>query len=147
MDLVDQVRELTQGIWESILGLELKVVEAGEGPDPDGGLVMGTIRITGRWEGLVILTCAERVAHRATSIMFDLGPGEAEDEHLQDAVGELTNLLGGTLKCLMPGASGLSLPTVHLDGVDGRVHHPEVLGRVSFACEGQPVVVTVLGGA
>ncbi|TIC83622.1 chemotaxis protein CheX [Nocardioides sp. GY 10113] len=45
--------------------------------------------------------------------MLAMGDDEPlDDADLADAVGELVNMVGGSLKSILPGPSALSLPTV-----------------------------------
>ena len=62
-----------------------------------------------------------------------------------DAVGELANMVGGSLKGLVPGPSRLSLPTV----VDGSDYSTKIPGakqvvQAALSAAGEPLIVTVL---
>ncbi len=64
---------------------------------------------------------------------------------MTDALGELTNVFAGNIKALLAQPSSISLPTVAFGpsyeiGVVGAT----VVARVSFVCEGHPLVVTIL---
>ncbi|GAA1882810.1 chemotaxis protein CheX [Lapillicoccus jejuensis] len=75
------------------------------------------IRITGGWDGVVVLrmswTFAEQLAHR----LFLLPDGTAVDADLLDVLGEVVNIVGGNVKALLPGDNQLSLPHPRLADV------------------------------
>lgn len=74
------------------------------------------VQITGTWMGLVTINCPEPLAHKIAEIMFQMAPGTAGQEELQDALGEITNMIGGNIKALMPPPCNLSLPIVAVGG-------------------------------
>ena len=75
--------------------------------------------------------------------MFQTGEDDLDDGDIADAFGELANIIGGSLKCLQPEPSQLSLPTVsqgasHVVTIPGAelVEHVELEGdgdRLSIA--------------
>jgi chemotaxis protein CheX len=73
--------------------------------------------------------------------------GELSPEEVADAVGELTNMVGGTVKNLLPAPSKLSLPSV-TSGTSYTVHVPgaSLVVQVDFAWAGEPLTVTVWEG-
>jgi chemotaxis protein CheX len=62
-----------------------------------------------------------------------------------DTLGELANMLGGSVKALLAGPSMLSLPTV-AEGDSYSMTFPgaEIVSRVDASCSGEPVVVALL---
>jgi chemotaxis protein CheX len=142
-----QVRRSVEELWTTVLGMGIEPL-ADPPRLPKLGLLTGCVQITGAWEGAVALNCGPRVAREAAAIMFGIPPGEANSGHIQDALGELTNILGGQLKGLLPGPSRLSLPAV-VDGLEFAHHdgQDEVVARLGFTCLGDLVCVTVVAGA
>jgi chemotaxis protein CheX len=139
--------QLMASVWETILQLPLLVREAHDddrnwsaGVPP----VTGRIRIAGAWEGTVALTGPRSFAAKCAAIMYQREPESLTDAGVRDAWGELTNMVGGNLKALVPPVSRLGLPTVHEDeslaAEDGGAR---VLNDVIFACRGQRVRLTV----
>ncbi len=139
----EEIRQLTASIWESILSLPLEQVEVA--PAEGARLMAACVQITGAWQGAVSLTCNADFAARAAVIMFGLGDAPATHLDMQDALGELANMVGGNLKALLPEPCQLSLPTV-VDGADWSVHIPrsKVMTRVGMSCMGSPLGVTLL---
>jgi len=63
---------------------------------------------------------------------------------MQDATGELSNMVGGNVKALLPQPSRLSLPSV-VEGKDYNLRIPGALciSRMVFESQGSPFVVTM----
>lgn len=142
IDDVD-VGAITRTIWRSILSVELEPLA--EIP-VDGGEVTSTgcILISGAWTGAVMLRCASVAARGFAARMFESTPEAVSADELDDALGELANLVGGCFKNQIGGSCVLSLPTV----VHGREHtfrvpHSRLLRRVAFDADGAYLVVSV----
>jgi len=69
-------------------------------------------------------------------------PDELEAEDVDDALGELANVVGGNVKAALPGPSTLGLPQV---GEAPGVRNPEDVCRLEVLWRGQPLVVSVQG--
>lgn len=144
-DMERYVTELSEAVWSQTLGLPLQVSPVVPMASADG-TVEGHVHISGRWTGTLVFQCSRTAARRAAQVMF--GP-ESRDGRLQDdqdAVGELTNMIGGNLKALFSeDGCFLSLPTV----IEGTNYHvrmsgAQVLARQTFESDSEPVVVTLL---
>ena len=136
------VEEITAMIWHSLFDLPLE--RAGATSSDGAPAVTGFVSIDGAWDGAVILRCPMPLATRVTTAMFQATntPSFAD---ISDALGELTNMVAGNVKALLPSPCNLSLPAVAL----GNDYELSVLGttplaRVSFSCDGQPLMVTLL---
>ena len=137
---VEDVVAVTQEVWSALLGLELA-------PDPAAAAVpspsiTGCVQITGEWEGAVLLCCSEQFARTATEAMFMTD--EVTDDDIIDAVGELTNMVGGNIKSLLPGPSQLSVPSV-ASGEKYTVHVPgtSLLHELVLGCGEDPISVSI----
>ena len=77
--------------------------------------------------------------------MFSVPEGELGDEDLRDALGELTNMVGGNIKTLLPGSEFISLPTV-IEGSDYGVARldSDIVARAQATSEGLPLQVVLL---
>ena len=77
--------------------------------------------------------------------MFDITAAEAVPADLQDALAELSNMIGGNLKTLLPGPSFLSLPTV-TEGNDYSLSVPgsRLISHVQLDCNGELLDVALL---
>ena len=139
-----EIGQYVESIWESVLGLPVSA--GGAPPDQRSGYLTGCVQITGAWDGAVTLDIPVPMARRAAGIMFMAEPADAVPlDQVHDTVGELTNMIGGNIKALLPGPCYLTLPTI----VDGSDYAVRVLGgtavsQAAFACQDQPFVVTVI---
>ncbi len=138
------VDELVEMVWGQTLGIELTAADA-ETPGHEH-TVEGHIHISGAWSGTLILQCAVGLARQAARRMFDRSEDELALEELQDAVGELTNIVGGNLKSVLSqDGCYLSLPVV-VEGNDYtvRVQGARMMTRSRFTADGQALVVTLM---
>ena len=138
---------LAQDVFRLTLGLELQPLgEALVAAPAEARTIEGCIHVTGEWAGAVVLQCARPLADRVAHIMFSLGQRAPALADVQDAFGEITNMVGGNIKALNDGQCYLSLPSV-VEGGDFSLRIPgtAVLRTVAFECEGEPLLVHVLG--
>ncbi len=141
----DNIFRVTESVWTLILGLELQ--RSGP-PEPDRGTertLLGSVQIAGAWEGAGQVQCPASLARRAAATMFGVAPEAVERDQIQDALGELANMIVGNLKAFLPQPSRLSLPTV-VDGVGYTVRIPgssREVARVTMRSGGEPLVVVV----
>lgn len=146
MDLTQvDLHQISNDIWAAMLGLELKPNPASGTHEPDERVVTGCVQITGDWAGAVTVQCSDRLARRATALMFAMEEDETSEEEVTDTIGELANMTGGNVKSLLAGSCQLSLPSV-TSGRDYTVVIPGAtpVDRVASDCDGELVVVTVL---
>jgi chemotaxis protein CheX len=94
--------------------------------------------------GCVLLAAPTPLARAVAAAMFNLRADQLTDDEVADALGELTNMIAGKLRSLLPGPSGLSMPTVTV-GTSHAVRIPRALlvNRVALACEGHRLTVSV----
>lgn len=134
------IRDITANIWESMLSLPIE-----DGPGADvSDYITGCVQITGDWQAAVTVELSAELARRAAAALFAMEPEEVGEGEINDAVGELANMVGGNIKSLVPGTSQLSLPAV----VGGRhytlsVSRGELAGQIELSSEGQPIEVRV----
>ncbi|MFK7852888.1 MAG: chemotaxis protein CheX [Granulosicoccus sp.] len=70
------------------------------------------IAISGAWNGTVLIKAGINFLNCAASHMFNLNLTDVESMDRVDAFTELNNMLGGSVKCLLPEPSDLSLPQI-----------------------------------
>ena len=118
------LQAVVEEVWTTFLGEDEPLLPGVPGWDEDAVRWSAATSVTGAWNGMVTVEVPDEVAHDATQRMLGLGPdGEAPTrEDVADAVGELVNMIGGNVKSLMPGPSGLSLPVVARGTIDLEAH-------------------------
>ena len=107
----DSVRAIADDVWLAMVG-EDEVLLPLPGPAPEHP-VSAWVEVVGPWNGVVVLTCDRATAEELTRCVLRANPPEhVQDEDVEDAFGELANVLGGNVKSLLPGPSALGLPEV-----------------------------------
>lgn len=139
----EEILGITRDVWESFTGRTIDVAD-GQARPGGGDLTVGCVTVTGAWQGSVLLACPAQLARMAAAAMFDLPAEQLDDREVADALGELTNMIGGNIKSLIPGPSRLSMPAVTV-GASPTVKPPRaaLVTTVSLACEGLPLTVSV----
>lgn len=147
--LRDSVGQIVEMIWTSTLSLPVMAVDptSDELSDAlrDQRSYVGIVQITGGWDGAVAVHCSYELARQAASRFLGVAEADVSVDDLQDALGELTNMIGGNFKALLPDRCMLGLPVV-VDGAALRLRLPgnhQVL-KCAFVSESQPLTVTVL---
>lgn len=145
-NLEAQLNEVIHTVWKTMLDQEISSIELAEfAPKKVNDGVLACIQITGKWSGAITIECSLKLAREMAEEMFGMEPGEALEEEIQDAIGELVNVVGGNLKAFLDGRAELSLPAVTW-GENYRVVMPgshETL-RMGFNCNGEGIRVGLL---
>lgn len=141
-----EINTITESIWSAVLGIELEPGTPFLNTHSYDPVITGSISIQGEWNGIIRLHCTAKVARLAASKMFDCPIESVTNEDLCDVVGELTNMISGNIKPLLPGPNLLSLPTIETD-IDletvFELHQSNSICLVSFHCFGDPFQVSV----
>ncbi len=142
---LDDIRAVTENVFASLTDFVVAPVDVATIERAGKRYVTAAVHITGEWEGTVAVACCDELARQITGVFFGVEPDEASDSEINDAIGEVANMIGGNVKALMPAPSQLSLPTV-TTGVDYVVTFP---GTTQDSCEAFKVdsgdlIVTIL---
>lgn len=140
-ELAEDIEDVTCQVWESVLSLEaLNGAPAGNTTTT----VSSSVHIIGEWTGAVSLSMTDDLATTIATTMFELDTDDLSPADIDDAVGEMANMIGGNIKSLLPGPAQLSMPAVSRG--DQPPHFPgtEVVEHLDFAVEGQRFSVTLL---
>ena len=114
--VAELVRHAVVEVFSTMLGSELEVGEPIGDPDPlMSAEVVSLVGLTGAVTGALSLQCGREHARDLTARFLGADGQEIESlDEVRDAVGELVNMIGGSLKTAIgsPEAIELSLPTV-----------------------------------
>jgi chemotaxis protein CheX len=137
----EQIVDIVTDVWSSFLGMELAQVA----PDAlSGPTATGCVHISGEWSGSVFVQCSETHARLAAEAMFMAEPGSLGDDEVSDALGELTNMVGGNVKSLLPEPSRLSIPSVATgESYSVRVPGASLVDEVTLLGPAGPVHISV----
>jgi len=142
----EQINQIVGEVFSSMLSWSVtpQPESNGDFPPPLGEMISSCVNITGGWNGTVALNFPIAVAQKSAESMFGLDAGASSDSELQDAVGELANMVGGNFKSLQEGACQLSLPSV-VRGENFHVSYPgsTQLCSLKFASEHGTMNVTL----
>ena len=96
----------------------------------------GWVQINGAWRGAVVLQASLGFVTHAASQMLSIRPEDVAFEDRMDALAEVTNMIGGNIKSLVPGPSRLSLPSVAAgQDFDFRVLGSKLVSDVPMICQ------------
>lgn len=141
----DELVQVTQTVWESMLRSELVPTDSERLPAQED--LTASVDITGSWHGSVVASCNEQLARELAAVLLRSEPAQLRPEHVRDALAEIANMLGGSIKALFPAPCKLSLPSVSTWSEASVTASRELLERVSFDCRGGTLSVELRGAA
>ena len=142
--LEEEIIEITETTWQAMLGLDIHSKPGEAIPQEAEGLLTGRVEIHGAWDGVVLLHGSIDMARSAASIFFSLEASVVTEEDQIDAMYELSNIIAGNIKSLLPEPCQLSLPTVLKPECEKMAEDGATrLSAFTFDCQGQSVLVTV----
>ncbi len=145
--LASELTPRTSEVWNSMLGLNLQTADD-QHPGTSAGhrRWSGCIALSGEWRGAVTVSCHDPLARIVTGAMFGIEPDAASDAEIQDAIGEMANMLGGQTKQVLGDRCVLGLPVViEGDNFEATVPHSHAMVKLRFICESHAVEVSVVG--
>ncbi len=144
-ELIDEatVQGIAEEAWIALVGDDEFLVPLPGGPLDDG--LSSWVEIVGPWNGAVVLTTGRSTAEQlARCLLAEHAPPVLDDEDVEDALGELANVVGGNIKAVLPGPSVLGLPEVGTAPSSGL---PADICRVDLLWRGESLTITVQGSA
>ncbi len=136
-----ELKSIVDEVWASLLNptpVDVEHVEL------DSDFVAGYVEISGGWAGRVSVETTDLGAAAIASQMLDVPADDLSEADLVDAVGELANIVGGSVKSCVDGHSTLSLPAVARAELD---HQLELAMQVVSRWLEHPLRVRVLSAA
>jgi hypothetical protein len=143
LDLIDEktVQSIAQEAWSALIGDDEFLVPLPGGLPADA--ISSWVRIVGPWSGIVVITCGRSTAEELSrSLLAEHAPPVLDRGDIEDALGELANVVGGNVKAVLPGPSVLGLPEVGSAAAAG----PDTC-RVDLLWRGQSLTISVQGSA
>jgi chemotaxis protein CheX len=146
--LIDEetVYRIIQDTWASTLGFQVDRLSLEE--FSAAGAFTVCVKTTGAWDGEVRLYCSRELAGSIATAIFQIDPENIGNGEILDALSELIHIVGGNLKALLPHPVTLSLPALSEPGNwEQTTPQWQMVCGLTLACEDNPFVVTLLGGA
>jgi chemotaxis protein CheX len=138
-----ELAEIVGCVFRTMVCLE--VSESDQPWNPGGDRLTATIHLAGNWKGALALECGHHQACAFAARFLSMEQPAMVDDVVRDVLGELANMIGGNLKCVLAGGLKLSMPSV-VDGADHnlRVCRAGVRERLVFECVEGAFSVAVL---
>ena len=114
----DEVLEqIAQSVFSTMLGAELSRADTAQREFRP--TITASVHIAGAWTGCVAISLSQeqRPAVAAQLLAISMEEATADDE--VECAAEVTNMIGGNLKSVLPGPSHLSIPSVVSGGEVG----------------------------
>lgn len=110
-----ELAEMVEQVWSSFLDDQLVPM-----PEPDlthsyEGHLIAWVSISGDWTGHLLVVCSGAAARAIATDMFQMEQDEVTTTEVADALGEIANMVGGSIKGMVAAHAALSLPQVVLD--------------------------------
>lgn len=106
--------------------------------------VVAWVDLHGDWAGRASVTTERDTADDLARALLQMAPDEhVGPEDLQDAFGEVANVVGGNVKALLPTHGALGLP--HVADADPGLPGSVVITEVALDWRGRALVLTVRG--
>ena len=140
-EIEEQLAEVCETVWELALSMGLERCD----PDrfcPGNSDSWATVNLIGGDVNSLILECSTEAARLAAGVMFGLEQTEISPEDMQDTVGELVNVIGGNLRGVFDGNTGIATPSVAC-GQCSVIESNHLVGQVAFECDGHPFRVSL----
>lgn len=141
--LPSELAQIVESVFATMLSLEVCRDEtpwfAGE------DRLTAAVHLAGDWNGVVLLECSRGQACTFAGRFLSEAPPTVVDDVVRDTLGELANMIGGNLKCILSRGIRLSMPSV-LEGSDYslRVCGAKVQERLAFQCAEGLFWITIL---
>ena len=140
----EEICQFVTDTWSALLNMNASTTDKPFAQKGKDNTLAGCVQIAGEWQGTVILYAPKELSKKIAGVVYGLDEAEVEISQAQDIIAEITNILAGNIKSILPAPCSISLPSVAI--TDYNLHHPgsETLTAVNFDCEGLPFLVVML---
>jgi CheY-specific phosphatase CheX len=102
--------------WEQMLTMTLEAVPAAEEFCLGSGHMLGSVGLTGVWNGRIEVRLAGGLAYAATAAMTMQALDTVGESDALDATKEIANMIAGTIKSSLPRPCSMSVPEAAMGG-------------------------------
>lgn len=113
------IAPIVENVFRTMLHLEVWCSDANSSTALNP--MTAAVHFAGEWKGAVLLQCGQPEALAFTNCLMASEEQPKADDDVRDALGELTNMVGGNLKSVLPPGVALSIPSV-VAGTDYALH-------------------------
>jgi CheY-specific phosphatase CheX len=118
--------ETVLAVFETMVGLAVE--EHGAEWEPGARRLTAAVHLSGEWNGAVLVECDHVQACRFAAHFLSIPLPRDVDDVVRDVLGELANMIGGNLKCVLQRGIVLSSPVI-VEGADCSVRIPGEFAR------------------
>lgn len=138
-----ELGEIVEQVWSSFLDGEIVAMPEGSAAQEEGQQLVASVSISGDWTGHLMIVTGTECAQLIAGNMFQMEPAEISTAEVADALGEIANMVGGSVKGMVGVAATLSLPQVVLDA--SALVNPDAHKLVSVLAQwnGRPVEISL----
>jgi len=138
----EMIAQIVGAVFETMMSLDVE--RSGVPWVASDDRLTSAVALSGNdWNGTFLFECNRGEARRLAGCFLSMDTPDAVDEDVISVLGELANMIGGNMKCVMTEGTVLSMPTV-TDGKSLKIDGAEVRNRVAFHCAEGDFWVTVL---
>jgi chemotaxis protein CheX len=139
-----EIEQFVADIWSTLLNMEVSPTDIPFAPKGKENTLAGCVQIAGEWQGTVAIYAPIELGHKIAATMFGLDVADVDDQKAKDIIAEITNIIAGNIKAILPAPCSISLPSVAITDFD--LYHPgsQPVCAVNFECEGMGFQVVML---
>jgi CheY-specific phosphatase CheX len=101
--------------WEQMLAMTLETMASPEEFCVGAGHMMGSVALTGAWNGRIEVRLAGGLAYEATAAMMMQALNTVGQADALDATKEIANMIAGTIKSSLPRPCSMTVPESALE--------------------------------
>lgn len=101
---------VVDSVFLSMLEIAVRVSAAAHEPPTDA--LSASVQFHDGWRGELALELGSDAADRVTRLLLGSDAAGPTAEEIQDAVGEIANIIAGNIKVHLPAGAGMGLPSV-----------------------------------
>lgn len=137
-----QILTASKELWTSYLGLNVSPLAEDQGFDEKTW--SSCVKISGAWQGAVLLECSESIVRHAAAMLFASDGENTPEEEMQDAAKELADMFGKKLRPFLPEETKISRPSIVEDESNCKALTGMLgLSELKMSCEGRPVRIVL----
>jgi chemotaxis protein CheX len=139
-----EIEHVVENVFATAMGIEVRPTDAQFKAEKDQ--ISAAVYLSGDWDGAMLLHCSPRQARLFTGRFTSSEPPESVNDEVRDVLGEVANMIAGSLKSGLFKGVKVSLPSV----VEGSTYSLSVRGknlmtdRRAFSYLGAPFWVTLI---
>ena len=131
-----QLEEIIETMFSNVLGLDIWRNPAAMVLAKGQAHLTASLQLSGDWDGVISISLPLSLAESLAAIMFDIEVPDLGADDIEDAMGELANIAGGSFKSSVTGSVDLGLPVV-TSGTNYTMRFPGsiIVAQAGFECE------------